>query len=389
MSKRSNGEGSIYRDKANDRWVGEVLLEGKRRRVYASTQPACATKLRAMITQHEAGTVSLDSGTMSVRQLVDLWLRVELPARKIAETTRVRFEAHARVVSSMIGDVQLRKLDAERVEAMYEALAAGEHGGRPWAQATLTGLRSMLSQVLRFGMRRGKCDRNIAPVTVIPVSAAGERRRSSLSVEDARTLYDACSSHERLGAMWQLGLLLGLRPGELSGLTWGSVTLTGSQPHVTISREVAVDRTGRPQLVEAVKTDGSYRTLGLPAVAVDVLRAHKRAQASQRLSSPDWADLDLVFCTSAGTPLSPSNVRRDLAAFCEQLDVPRTRPNELRHTAATLLLDPEVGGLTIEQVAALFGHRSTRMLERHYRHRTRTVVSSHVEASQRLFGTQA
>lgn len=46
-------------------------------------------------------------------------------------------------------------------------------------------------------------------------------------------------------------------------------------------------------------------------------------------------------------------------------------PNELRHSAASLISD---AGMPIVQVADQLGHKDLRMLQKHYRHRIRPTV---------------
>jgi integrase len=381
MSKRANGEGAIYQT-ASGRWIGEIVQNGKRRRVSGSEQRVVAAKLRDMISQHRDTGVAID-GHASLSQLIAEWRRVELPSRECAETTRTRFELHCAVLDEHLGAVRLRTLGAERIETMYDELVKGSNGRRPWGRASLIGLRSALGQILTFGMRRGWLTRNVAPITVIPAKAKREQRRSSLSVEQAHTLFAACAEHERLGAMWRVAMLTGLRPGEVAGLTWKGLTLGDHSSFVTVSRNVVLDKRGCPQLIDGVKTEGSYRTIGLAPQLVPVLTAHRAAQRAQRVAASSWATHDLVFCTSGGEPLNPANVRRDLAKFCREIELPEITPNELRHTAASLLLD---AGMTSEQVAKLLGHKSTRMLERHYRHTLRPLVSDHVDVMGAIFG---
>ena len=59
------------------------------------------------------------------------------------------------------------------------------------------------------------------------------------------------------------------------------------------------------------KTEKSRRTLEIPDDVARALKGHHVAQAAQRLEAGQaWRDNDLVFCTSAGTPLDAANVRR-------------------------------------------------------------------------------
>lgn len=120
-------------------------------------------------------------------------------------------------------------------------------------------------------------------------------------------------------------------------------------------------RRGRPVLVDALKTAGARRAVALPPGVIAALQAH--------LAASNIED-GLLFLAPDGGPLWPSTVRAELAAACETAGVTVVRPNELRHTAATLLAD---AGLSPHQVADILGHRSTRMVDAVYRHRP-TVI---------------
>jgi integrase len=274
--------------------------------------------------------------------------------------------------------MRLRGVDPARVEAMYAELVQT----KGWSRQSLVSLRSTLGQMFAFAVKR----RMITPAddliryTTIPADAAKPKRRSSLTLDQARALWDGVGEH-RLGAMWRVGLLTGLRPGELAGLLWSSVDLDSSSPSITISRSVQLVK-GTPELRDGVKTDGSYRTIGLAPQLVPVLRAHKHAQDVERIAARHWHDQGLVFTTSSGELLNPSNVRRELTSVCERLHLPSISSNELRHTAASLMID---AGMTLDQVARVLGHANTRMLERHYAHRVRPVIDDHVSAMAMAF----
>ncbi|MFT4616859.1 MAG: integrase, partial [Halioglobus sp.] len=59
-------------------------------------------------------------------------------------------------------------------------------------------------------------------------------------------------------------------------------------------------------------------------------------------------------------------------AICAAAGVDPIRPNELRHSCASLLSDE---GVPNELIADLLGHTTTRMVDQTYRHRLRPVVS--------------
>jgi integrase len=88
--------------------------------------------------------------------------------------------------------------------------------------------------------------------------------------------------------------------------------------------------------------------------ALEVLQNHKREQ-ERWISSvgQDWTDLDLVFPSGAGTPLTASNIRRDFRKLLAASELPKIRFHDLRHTAASLMLNH---GIPVLIVSKRLGH---------------------------------
>jgi len=78
-----------------------------------------------------------------------------------------------------------------------------------------------------------------------------------------------------------------------------------------------------------------------------------------------WQPHDLVFCTEIGTPVDPSNLRRTLNKLTTQAGLGTWSPNELRHSAVSIL---SAAGVPIEQIADQVGHETTRTAQTVYRH---------------------
>jgi integrase len=121
----------------------------------------------------------------------------------------------------------------------------------------------------------------------------------------------------------------------------------------------------------------------VPDPVVATLRAHRGRQLAERmLAGGAWTDTGLVFTTELGTPIDPSNLRRAFQRLTNHAGLGRWTPNELRHSAASLL---SAAGVPLEVIADVLGHSSTRMLQQHYRHPVKPAIDAHVEAMHRLF----
>ena len=180
-----------------------------------------------------------------------------------------------------------------------------------------------------------------------------------------------------------LSLLVGVRTEEARALRWQYVNLDGDPdieppvpPHVAVWRSVRVHG--------ETKTERSRRTLGLPQMAVEALRALRESQARERaLAGGQWQDIGLVFTTHLGTAVDAGNVRKMFKRVCKAAGLGDSwTPRELRTSFVSLLSHRGVG---IEEIARLAGHTSTRTTEVVYRRELRPVITTGAEIMDEVF----
>jgi integrase len=131
-------------------------------------------------------------------------------------------------------------------------------------------------------------------------------------------------------------------------------------------------------------SEKSRRTLALPQMAVDALRAHKDQQtAERRAADVRRSDQDLVFATRSGAPLDAANVRREFRTVCRAADIGQNwTPRELRHSFVSLM---STSGVPVEEIARLAGHSSSRTTEVIYRRELRPVLTTGAEVMDTIF----
>jgi integrase len=383
-AKRDNGEGTVFEDKERGGYIGQLWVDGKRRKVRGRTRVDVLAKLAVLRRQEADGTVVAD-GNATLGDLLDRWRDRELAARKMASTTRERYVWAIGLLRREFATARLRTLDVDRIEAGLDRIASGVYGrGWPLSKSSVARVRDVLVAVLDFGVKRKVIALNPARLAVVTPTAAEPQRRTALEAEEAEALWDALDG-ERLGPLFRVMLATGLRPGEALGLCWDSVDLDRGE--LTVRRAVRLER-GRVLLTEELKTRSSYRTIAVPAPALAELRAQRAGVVAAKLASAVWVtgDPGLVFPTVTGRPWDPSNARDELARICADHGLPRVLPNELRHSCASILSDR---GIPLELIADLLGHTSTRMLDQTYRHRPRRAVTAAVGVMDGLFGASS
>ena len=87
---------------------------------------------------------------------------------------------------------------------------------------------------------------------------------------------------------------------------------------------------------------------------------------------------DLVFTTSIGTPLEPTNLRRDFDALIAKAGVRRIRFHDLRHTCASLLM---AEGVSPRVVMDVLGHSTLSVTMDLYSH---VMPSALLDASRAI-----
>lgn len=327
--RRGNREGSIYQRASDGRWIGAVSAgdgsagRSGRKTVSAPTRQEALRKLRELQRQLDDGLPPPDA-SMTVAQLLDRW-HADVIRHQVARTASDNYKSVAdHHIVPALGRKKLKELtpgDIDRL--MAQKLEAG------LSVSTVRRIRSVLSQALTQGIRWGSVNRNVASLTRGPRQPRQEGR--TLTPSQARTLLASLRGH-RNEALYSLMLSTGLRRGEALGLRWDDLDL--DEEILIVRRQLK--REGGCLIVADTKTTRSRRAVHLPSPMIGVLRAHRAAQARQRLKmGPAWQDTGFVFTTANGTPFDPRNLYRDFQLVCRRAGLGDWHPHELRHSAAS------------------------------------------------------
>ena len=123
-------------------------------------------------------------------------------------------------------------------------------------------------------------------------------------------------------------------------------------------------------VVGAPKVD-SYRVLRLPGDLVAPAAGPPSHSAQGATVIGGVGDHGLVFTNSLGGAIDRVEPAAYRGHLCRAGQRGHLSPNELRHSAASLLV---ADGTPLQDVSDLLGHRDIRMLAQTYRHKIRSVV---------------
>ena len=191
-------------------------------------------------------------------------------------------------------------------------------------------LRGALSQAVRDEL----LSRNVAALIRVPVPRSPNR--SVWTVEDARQFLESSRRDaDPLHVGYVLMLVLGLRRGELLGLSWREVDLVAHEARVRWQ----LQRLGGELVLRPTRTVSSDAVLPLPELCTAALASHRALPAAWQLAAgPAWHDTGLVLCTRYGLPIDPRNFHRKFKERAATAGLPVVSVHSTRRTCASLLV---------------------------------------------------
>jgi integrase len=287
--------------------------------------------LARIVTELDSGTfIEPDKTTVAV--FLQRWL-----AHIKTQISAASFERYcelANIIIPALGAVQLTKLRPEHISGMYsKALEGGRRDGKGGlSPRTVHQLHTMLKQALAQA-----CIWRAIPYNPTGLVRPPQVRRKEMKTIDTETtarMLDA-ARQTSIYVPVLLGVLCGLRRGEICALRWRNVDLDAGQLAIVASRSRGEH--GRP-VERGTKTDKG-RLVALPVLAVTELRRHRTRQAEQLLRlGVALTDDHHVYAKLDGEAGHPTFLTRQFKQFMADHKLPRIRFHDLRHSHATHLL---------------------------------------------------
>jgi integrase len=335
--------------------------DGKRARkyVYGQDREAVHDKWLKLHQKAKAGPVA--TKTLTVAEYSAYWLR-EIVKPNLAPGSYVTYEVVMRLyVVPGIGRLRLDKLrtadaqtwinkvrltcqccaqgkDARREPAKRRCCAVGQCCQDLPSPTSVTHIRRVLRTLLSQAITDGHITTNIAKHIKLPAARA-KKRRAWTSDEARQFLESARADRDPYYAAYVMVLVLGLRKGEMLGLSWDRVDLNAAELII----DLQLQRVGQELLHRETKTPNSDETLPMPDICTVALTDHRRGQSTAIEAAGDaWRDLNFVFTTRYGSPIEPRNFNRYWDRRCDLAGVRRITIRDARRTCASLLADLDV-----------------------------------------------
>jgi len=374
---RDKGSGSIYQRKSDNRWFGQLTVEGRTKTKSSMDKAVVKRWLKETLTESHQGRFAAGKSP-TVREYLTDWIE----GRDVSPRTRVSYETSLKRVVPFIGHIRLEKVTENQIRAMWIALRDGkEPNGEPRQPLALTSLRTTHTH-LNTAFKDAVKSRSFA-LTVNPVSDAKPGRVihqeiHPLTEEEVQQLF-ATTVNDPEYPIWVTLITTGLRVGELVGLKIEDVSLDRAVINV---RRSAYRLTGQG-IVEGDTKTKKGRVVDLPPTTVRVLQDYLASQKLRKMTNRIlWQEQGYVFTTDIGAPLDPNFLNKKFHQALAKARIERRKLHDTRHTYATLLF---AKGEHPKVVQEQMGHSSIKITLDIYSAYIPTMGRSAAERMESLF----
>jgi len=323
--RRDKGLGSLYRRK-DGLWVAQY--KGQYR--YSKDKATAKHKLTQMLRQPDVARPT----NITVGIALDQYLEASKPNLKPRTINRYS-EASCVHLKPALGSTKLHKLTALEIESLYARML--DTGSSP---ATVRLVHAVLSSAIKRVVRLSLLKTNVC--TSVQLPKLNTPKVQVFSPDEVAAILTA-AKHDRLHALYLLGLSVGAREGELLGLQ--------IQDYDPSTGALSISRTLYNGAVGSPKSKQGNRTIKLPKQAQQVLETH-----IEKNGSHPW-----IFTNTHRGHIHCSTFSRTYwKPLLVKAGVPYRNFHTCRHTVASNLLSKQ---LPIPAVAAYLGHTPQTLLK--------------------------
>lgn len=190
MSKKGNGEGTIYYSEKLNKWIGQFVIGRKdngklnRKSVYGSTRKEVKEKMTKALAEVQSKTY-IEKNGITLLEIIDLLLDESLKANKIKETTYIRNLQTKKIIGkSSIANLPIQQINRNQINQALSSLTN-------YANSTIEKTRILIRQAFNYAMLNEYINKDpftIKGAVLKPVSQKKDKEVIALEIDEQKSL---------------------------------------------------------------------------------------------------------------------------------------------------------------------------------------------------------
>lgn len=344
-----------------------------------------ATQEDALLFYHEQETACSQGKltnrvNMTVGEMADIWLEDKVKSGTVRPNTIATYDNNVRNhIKPELGDMKLNVLNQSIIYDFVETLRQ-----KNCSPAMIARVMTSLKAILNRAVDEDYIAKNVALHVSLPKVSA--KKATILTVEEIKKLMTTAIG-TKIEVLVLFACAAGDRRGELLGTKFED--FNEENHSISVARQRTTNNITKKSKYAKLrnldcsvpKTEDSQRTFKIPQYVCDaILRARKKYQWS-KTHRQDFQDTGYICFNEDGTGLTPVQLDKAFKKLLEKAGLPAMRLHDLRHTAATVMIN---SGMSLDDVRRQLGHTTDKMT-RHYTQQA-IVKPEIAEKMQEIFG---
>ena len=190
MSKKGNGEGTIYYSEKLNQWVGQFVVGRKdngklnRKSVYGNTRKEVKEKMTKALAEVQSNSY-IEKNDITLLEIIDLLLDESLKANKIKETTYSRNLQTKKIIENFsIANLPIQQINRNQINQNLSSLTN-------YSNSTIEKVRILIKQAFNYAMLNEYINKD--PFTIKgsilkPVSQKKDKDVIALDIDEQKSL---------------------------------------------------------------------------------------------------------------------------------------------------------------------------------------------------------
>lgn len=264
------------------------------------------------------------------------WLNTYCERKGLAKNTIDGYKVNIKHICNSIGQYYLDEINASILDILFEDLKNNGLGGTSQLY-----IYHVLHRAFETGVKRREIPYNYCDLIEPPKKDKNENN-CIVGEEISKYISYVLSIDIKFALPILLSLCMGLRRGEVLGLSWSDINFD--------KNIISIKRTATPgnggYIFSDCKTKKSKRALVIPDIVCSLLHKWNDVQSSFSINNPE----EFVFMQENNKILCASTLNRHFKNSLKECGIDDIRFHDLRHSFATFLISNSVPPNAVSQI---------------------------------------
>lgn len=309
MSKRGNGEGTIYYSEKLNKWIGQFTAGRKtngkinRKSVYGNTRKEVKEKMTKALSDVQNNTF-IEKNNISIAQLGQQIIDNKYNANIIKESTYGRaLGTFEHIKNSNIANINIQDITVYELQEFINSK-------KYYANSYISKIYEMLGSIFKEAIKKDIILKNPLLNVIKPKSIKPDKEIIALTIEEQKSLI-VHLENEQYKNIFLIALHTGMRIGEILALQPQDIDFNSKL--INITKTLTKTKTGKVFIGDTTKTYESTRKIPITIILEPILKDSIENYIPNKNN--------LLFCHLNENIIAPSTINTQFKKICKNANI--------------------------------------------------------------------